>query len=134
MAQTKPPPYRPVDARSQLPKSGTCRYQGDAFKAPQCHCRDGMWYGQDARRTVGGGTGSSKDVLVLVPSLTLLQQTLRGWSEQTSWDSSFSYICVCSDPTVGLKDDAINADKSEVGFRIDTNPLIIQQLLERKND
>ena len=41
-----------------------------------------------------------KTVLVLVPSLTLLQQTLLEWSERTSWGSSFSYLCVCSDPTV----------------------------------
>jgi len=58
-----------------------------------------------------------KSVLVLVPSLTLLQQTLREWSEQTSWGSSFNYLCVCSDPTVGLKNDDLNIDKAEVGFR-----------------
>jgi superfamily II DNA or RNA helicase len=73
-----------------------------------------------------------KTVLVLVPSLTLLQQTLREWSEQTNWGSSFSYICVCSDPTVGLKDDAINPDKSEFEFRIDTDPATVRRFLERQ--
>jgi superfamily II DNA or RNA helicase len=73
-----------------------------------------------------------KTVLVLVPSLTLLQQTLREWSEQTNWGSSFSYVCVCSDPTVGLKDDAINPDKSEFEFRIDTDPAIVRRFLERQ--
>ena len=73
-----------------------------------------------------------KTVLVLVPSLILLQQTLREWSQQTNWGNSFSYLCVCSDPTVGLKDDAINIDKSEVGFRIDTDPAIVRQFLERQ--
>ena len=73
-----------------------------------------------------------KTVLVLVPSLTLLQQTLREWSEQTKWGNSFSYLCVCSDPTVGLKDDDLNIDKSEVGFRIDTDPAIVRQFLERQ--
>jgi superfamily II DNA or RNA helicase len=73
-----------------------------------------------------------KTVLVLVPSLTLLQQTLREWSEQTSWGSSFSYLCVCSDPTVGLKNDDLNIDKAEVGFRIDTDPAIVRQFLERE--
>jgi predicted helicase len=73
-----------------------------------------------------------KTVLVLVPSLTLLQQTLREWSEQTSWGNSFSYICVCSDPTVGLKDDAINLDKSDFEFRIDTDPAIVRRFLERQ--
>ena len=72
-----------------------------------------------------------KTVLVLVPSLTLLQQTLREWSEQTRWGSSFSYICVCSDPTVGLKNDDLTIDKSEVGFRIDTDPAIVRRFLER---
>ena len=46
--------------------------------------------------------------------------------------SSFSYLCVCSDPTVGLKDDELNIDKSEVGFRIDTDPLVVRQFIERK--
>jgi superfamily II DNA or RNA helicase len=71
-----------------------------------------------------------KTVLVLVPSLTLLQQTLLEWSEQTNWGGAFSYLCVCSDPTVGLKDDALNIDKSEVGFRIDTDPAVVRRFLE----
>jgi predicted helicase len=73
-----------------------------------------------------------KTVLVLVPSLTLLKQTLLEWSEQTSWSEQFSYICVCSDPTVDLKDDALNTDTSEVGFRVDTDPAIVRQFLERQ--
>jgi superfamily II DNA or RNA helicase len=74
--------------------------------------------------------GAPKTVLVLVPSLTLLQQTLREWSEQTKWGNSFNYLCVCSDPTVGLDD--LKVDKSEVGFRIDTDPIIVRQFLERQ--
>jgi superfamily II DNA or RNA helicase len=73
-----------------------------------------------------------KTVLVLVPSLTLLKQTLLEWSEQTIWDSRFSYLCVCSDPTVNLKDDALNTDTSEVGFRVDTDPAIVRRFLERR--
>lgn len=73
-----------------------------------------------------------KTVLVLVPSLTLMQQTLLEWSEQTNWGSSFSYLCVCSDPIVGLKNDDLNINRSEVGFRIDTDPAIVRQFLERR--
>ena len=73
-----------------------------------------------------------KTVLVLVPSLTLLQQTLREWSEQTKWGNSFGYLCVCSDSTVGLKGDDLNVDKAEVGFRIDTDPDNVRQFLERQ--
>lgn len=75
-----------------------------------------------------------KTVLVLLPSLTLLQQTLREWSEQTSWGSKFSYLCVCSDKTVGLKNDDLNIDTSEVGFRVDTDPAIVREFLERQTD
>jgi superfamily II DNA or RNA helicase len=77
---------------------------------------------------------NSKTVLVLLPSLTLLQQTLKEWSEQTSWGSRFSYLCVCSDKTVGLKNDEINIDKTEVGFRIDTDSAIVRQFLERQSN
>jgi len=48
-----------------------------------------------------------KTVLVLLPSLMLLQQTLREWSQHTIWGSRFSYLCVCSDKTVGLRNDSI---------------------------
>ena len=75
-----------------------------------------------------------KTVLVLLPSLTLLQQTLKEWSQQTSWGSKFNYLCVCSDQTVGLKNDDININKSEVGFRVDTDPAIVRAFLERKTD
>ena len=67
-----------------------------------------------------------KTVLVFLPSLTLLQQTLREWSEQTSWGEKFSYLCVCSDKTVDLKNDQLNLDTSEVGFRVDTDPTIVR--------
>jgi superfamily II DNA or RNA helicase len=72
-------------------------------------------------------------VLVLVPSLTLLKQTLREWSEQTSWGTKFSYLCVCSDKTVNLKNDEMNIDKSEVGFRVDTDPKVVREFLKRKS-
>jgi predicted helicase len=54
-----------------------------------------------------------KTVLVLVPSLILLQQTLLEWSQHTNWGKSFSYLCVCCDPTVDLRNDEINIDKSD---------------------
>jgi superfamily II DNA or RNA helicase len=73
-----------------------------------------------------------KTVLVLLPSLMLLKQTLREWSQHTSWGSKFSYLCVCSDKTVGLRGDSINIDKSDVGFKVDTDPELVREFLERK--
>ena len=75
-----------------------------------------------------------KTVLVLLPSLMLLQQTLREWSQHTSWGSRFSYLCVCSDKTVGLRNDSINIDKTDVGFKVDTDPELVREFLERETD
>jgi predicted helicase len=60
-----------------------------------------------------------KTVLVLVPSLTLLQQTLDEWSRHNNWGRDFAYRCVCSDPTVVSKDanDPIHLDASDLDFR-----------------
>jgi predicted helicase len=38
-------------------------------------------------------------ILVLVPSLALIRQTLHEWLKETSWERP-SFIAVCSDPTV----------------------------------
>jgi predicted helicase len=75
-----------------------------------------------------------RSVLVLLPSLMLLQQTLQEWSQQTSWGSRFNYLCVCSDKTIGLKNDSINIDKSELGFKVDTDPEMVRRFLERETD
>jgi predicted helicase len=74
-----------------------------------------------------------KTVLVLVPSLTLLQQTLDEWSRHNNWGSAFSYICVCSDPTVSSKDenDPITFHRSDAEFRVDTDPDVVRRFLSR---
>ena len=75
----------------------------------------------------------AKSILVLVPSLTLLQQTLEEWSVHNSWGKDFSYLCVCSDPSVNLKNDEIEIDPSDVPFRIDTDPEIVRRYLAQNN-
>ncbi len=75
----------------------------------------------------------AKSILVLVPSLTLLQQTLEEWSVHNSWGKEFSYLCVCSDPSVNLKNDEIEIDPSDVPFRIDTDPEIVKCFLAQNN-
>ena len=74
-----------------------------------------------------------KTVLVLVPSLTLLQQTLDEWSRNNSWGRSFSYLCVCSDPSVaqGNSNDSIELHAMDVEFSVDTDPIQVRRFLER---
>src|SRR3984893_4395505 len=74
-----------------------------------------------------------KTVLVLVPSLTLLQQTLDEWSRHHSWSNDFSYVCVCSDPTVAARDanDPVRLDATDLEFRVDTDPDEVRRFIER---
>ena len=75
-----------------------------------------------------------KTVLVLVPSLTLLQQTLDEWSRHNSWGSAFTYLCVCSDPSVEARDesDPVLLDTMDLDFHVDTSPAEVHRFL--KND
>ena len=89
------------------PKKEPRDYQQEALDA----IHEGLTNGRRATAVMACGTGKTllalwvaqrlgyKKILVLVPSLALLSQTLHEWMQDTSWDD-FSYICVCSDPTV----------------------------------
>ena len=72
-----------------------------------------------------------KTVLVLVPSLALLSQTLGEWSHHTSWGDRFEYLCVCSDPTVSAEQDAIAIRSTDVPFHVDTDPAVVRRFLNR---
>src|SRR5262249_11863326 len=67
------------------------------------------------------------------PSLTLLQQTLDEWSRHNRWGRDFTYLCVCSDPTVASKDqnDPITFHRSDAGFRVDTDPEVVRAFIAR---
>jgi predicted helicase len=53
---------------------------------------------------------SAPRILVLLPSLALLRQTLHEWLRETSLPS-LAYLCVCSDPTVKEGIDALNTQQ-----------------------
>ena len=74
-----------------------------------------------------------KTVLVLVPSLTFLQQTLDEWSRHNSWGKDFTYLCVCSDPTVRPRTNTIPSDwtQDDLEFRVDTDPDEVRRFIER---
>jgi superfamily II DNA or RNA helicase len=74
---------------------------------------------------------SAKRVLVLVPSLSLLSQTLREWATATEFD----YIAVCSDETVAKSEhDAVVASTSELGVPVTTDADRIARFLRRRGD
>jgi superfamily II DNA or RNA helicase len=75
-----------------------------------------------------------KTVLVLLPSLSLVQQTVREWGKHHGWGSRFSFICVCSDATVAKDVDVLELDTSDVGFRVDTDPATVNRFLATSDD
>jgi superfamily II DNA or RNA helicase len=79
---------------------------------------------------------SPQTVLVLLPSLTLLQQTLNEWSKHTSWGDRFSHLCICSDATVAQRDgeDAVHLDAMDVDFKVGTDPSEVRRFIEQPTD
>ena len=75
----------------------------------------------------------ARNVLVLVPSLALIQQTLHGWLKATGWDN-VAYLCVCSDPTVTAGADELVVKKSDLDFEVTTTPADVKRFLESKFD
>jgi predicted helicase len=74
---------------------------------------------------------AARRVLVLVPSLSLLAQTLREWSLA----AEFSYLAVCSDDTVTRDEaDAVVASTSEFGFPVTTDSAVIARFLRQRRD
>ena len=70
-------------------------------------------------------------VLVLVPSLALLRQTLHEWLKETSWPL-LAYLCVCSDPTVEKRRDELIVRQSDLDFPVSTNSDTVQRFLSTK--
>ncbi|MEK6251845.1 MAG: Helicase associated domain protein [Actinomycetota bacterium] len=79
-----------------------------------------MWISErlDAKRT-----------LILVPSLSLLAQTLREWSANAT--EPFDYLAVCSDETVADEDQFV-AHTAELGLPVTTDPDLIAAFLRRR--
>jgi superfamily II DNA or RNA helicase len=73
-----------------------------------------------------------KTVLVLLPSLILLQQTLDEWSRHNNWGNDFTFLCVCSDPEVAAdENDPVRLNATDLEFRVDTNPDEVRRFIER---
>ena len=72
-----------------------------------------------------------KTVLVLVPSLALLSQTLPDWCKQSKWGDRFRYLCVCSDASVNqsANNDDYELKQSDLEFTVTTDAKQVQGFL-----
>jgi superfamily II DNA or RNA helicase len=72
----------------------------------------------------------TKRILVLVPSLSLIRQTLHEWLKETRWDAP-RFLACCSDPSVtsGV-DDAIVMRPSDLDFPVTTDASEVRDFLK----
>ena len=73
---------------------------------------------------------AAKRTLVLVPSLSLLADTLREWAANSA--EGFDFLPVCSDDTVS-ETDALVSTTSDLGFPVTTDPAEIATFLRRRS-
>ncbi|AQA04894.1 hypothetical protein BVC93_23550 [Mycobacterium sp. MS1601] len=73
----------------------------------------------------------ARRTLVLLPSLSLLKQTLNEWRANCAND--FAALPVCSDDTVAGIDDAAIAHTTDLGVPVTTDPTEIAAFLRRKS-
>lgn len=73
----------------------------------------------------------SRRILVLVPSLALLRQTLHVWLRETSWPN-LSYLAVCSDPTVKPDDDPLIVRQGDLDFPVTTESESVRRFLSQR--
>jgi predicted helicase len=76
---------------------------------------------------------AAKRTLVLVPSLSLLKQTIREWRTANP-AKPFAALPVCSDETAGsLGEDAAVSHASDLGVPFTTDPVVIAEFLRRRS-
>lgn len=75
----------------------------------------------------------AKQILIMVPSLALIKQTLEEWYKARS--PGFRYICICSDQSVALlhSEDGWEADPSDQDFKVSTDPRELTAFLHQSS-
>lgn len=76
---------------------------------------------------------SSQNILIAVPSLALVRQTLNSWSHQALADKqNFDYLAVCSDKDVGQVDDPL-MNSHDLGISVTTSVPEVIKFLQSEN-
>jgi len=77
---------------------------------------------------------NAKSIIVAVPSLSLLQQTLKVWTREFLIEGiKPNWLCVCSDATVTEELDTFVASTSEMGFKITTDKREVKDWLSKNS-
>lgn len=74
-----------------------------------------------------------KNLLVLVPSLALVRQLLHEWLKETAWER-FTFMCVCSDPTVTKGADDLIVHQADLDFPVTTESAAVSRFLSKPFD
>lgn len=69
-----------------------------------------------------------RTVVVFLPSLALLRQTLRRWKEEQPLGRSWVFQCVCSDNTIDLDEPTVT--ERDLGAKITTNAADVTRFLQ----
>jgi len=70
-------------------------------------------------------------ILIMVPSLSLMSQTLREWAANTSL-KPFRYLCLCSDTTVDLGKDSPVEHLYEMDVPVTTDTGVVSEFLKNE--
>ena len=75
----------------------------------------------------------ANSILIAVPSLALIKQTLSTWTKQATADGTYiDYIAVCSDQDVGKNDDP-SMDTHDLGVAVTTDPSQVELFITSKS-
>ena len=122
----QPKPYRPDPHQAQAVRQVIKEFKTEDRTQAIMACGTGktfaaLWVAEALK---------PKTVLVLVPSIALLSQTLKEWSKATSWGERFTYMAVCSDDTVGKQEDDVVLRPTDLDFPTSTDPKEIKKFLQ----
>ncbi len=125
----------------KLPRKQPMSHQQEALSA----IARGLADNDRATVVMACGTGKSlvalwaaehqgcKRLLVLVPSLALVRQLLHEWLRQTALEK-FTFMCVCSDPTVAKGADDLIVHQADLDFPVTTDSAVVRRFLSKPFD
>lgn len=76
----------------------------------------------------------ARRIIVLLPSLALVRQTLHEWVKESNWPA-LRFIAVCSDPTViSGNDDDLRVQQSDLDFAVTTETDVVRDFMAEDFD